>query len=48
MDEQDKEEKPLCGGGIFCLKLEDEEHSTQFVHLVPVKFSFLSSFSIKN
>jgi hypothetical protein len=30
----------ICGGGVYCLKLRDKEHSTQFIHLKPVKFSF--------
>jgi hypothetical protein len=34
--EQEKEEK-ICGGGVHCLKLNDKEHSTQFIHLNPVK-----------
>jgi hypothetical protein len=33
-------EKPICDGGVHCLKLEDKEHSTQFIHLNPVNFFF--------
>jgi hypothetical protein len=43
MNEQQKQkEKSICGGGVHCLKLNDKEHSTQFIHLNPVTFSFLS------
>jgi hypothetical protein len=37
-----EKEKPICSGGVHCLKLEDKEHSTQFIHLNPVNFSFFS------
>jgi hypothetical protein len=40
MNEQELQEKQLiCGGGQHCLKLQDKEHSTQFIHLKPVNFS---------
>jgi hypothetical protein len=42
MDKQHEKEKQICGGGVHCLKLKDKEHSTQFIHLNPVNFSFLS------
>jgi hypothetical protein len=32
----------ICSGGVYCLELKDKEHSTQFIHLNPVNFSFLS------
>jgi hypothetical protein len=35
-----EKEKSICGGGVHCLKLNDKEHSTQFIHLKPVNFSF--------
>jgi hypothetical protein len=42
-DKEQKKEKPICCcGGVHCLKLNDKEHSTQFVHLYPVNFSFHS------
>jgi hypothetical protein len=37
--EQEKE-KQICSGGVHCLRLKDKEHSTQFIHLNPVNFSF--------
>jgi hypothetical protein len=46
---QREKENPNCNGGVYCLKLKDKEHSTQFIHLNPVKFSFLSlSFSFSD
>jgi hypothetical protein len=41
-DKKQKKEKQICGVGVHCLKLEDKEHSTKFIHLNPVNFSFLS------
>jgi hypothetical protein len=41
-DKEDEKEFLICGGGVHCLKLNDKEHSTQFIHLKPVNFSFLS------
>jgi hypothetical protein len=38
-DQQEKE-KPICVGGVHCLKLKDKEHSTQFIHLNPVIIHF--------
>jgi hypothetical protein len=35
-----EENKPICCGGVHCLKLKDKKHSTQFIHLNPVNFSF--------
>jgi hypothetical protein len=35
-----EKEKSICCGGLHCLKLNDKEHSTQFIHLYPVNFSF--------
>jgi hypothetical protein len=35
---EEQKEKPICGGGVHCLKLADKEHSTQFIHLNPVNF----------
>jgi hypothetical protein len=45
MDEQQikqqvEKEKPICDGGVHCLKLEDKEHSNNFQHLNPVNSSF--------
>jgi hypothetical protein len=41
MNENDRiQEKQICSGGVHCLKLQDKEHSTQFIHLNPVNFSF--------
>jgi hypothetical protein len=41
-DKEQEKEKQICGGGVHCLKLNDKEHSTQFIHLNPVNFSFHS------
>jgi hypothetical protein len=42
MNKQENEKETLiCGGGVHCLKLEDKEHSIQYIHLNPVRFSFL-------
>jgi hypothetical protein len=41
-DKEQETEKPICVGGVYCLKLKDKEHSTQFIHLDPVNFSFFS------
>jgi hypothetical protein len=41
-DMEHERAKPICGGGVHCLKLNDKEHSTQFVHLKPVPSWFLS------
>jgi hypothetical protein len=41
-DKEQEKEKLICGGGVHCLKLEDKEHSTQFIYLKPVSFSFLT------
>jgi hypothetical protein len=41
-DKEQEKEKQICDGGVHCLKLNDKEHSTQFIHLKPVNFSFLS------
>jgi hypothetical protein len=38
--EKQQKEKLICGGGVHCLKLEEKEHSTQFIHLNPVSFEF--------
>jgi hypothetical protein len=38
--QREEKEKTICDGGVHCLKLEDKEHSTQFIHLNPVNFSF--------
>jgi hypothetical protein len=43
-EEQVEKEKQICSGGVHCLKLEDKEHSTQFIHLNPVNFEFLVIF----
>jgi hypothetical protein len=40
--QQQKKEKPICGGGVHSLKLEEKEHSIQFIHFNPVKSSFFS------
>jgi hypothetical protein len=39
-ESHESEKKPVFSEGVYCLKLEDKEHSTQFVHLNPVNFSF--------
>jgi hypothetical protein len=39
---KNQEIKLICGGGVHCLRLEDKEHSTQFIHLTPVNFPFLA------
>jgi hypothetical protein len=41
-DKEQETEKPLCNGGVHCLKLKDKKHSTQFIYLKPVNFSFFS------
>jgi hypothetical protein len=38
--EKQQKEKLICGGGVHCLKLEDKEHSIQFIHLKPVSSNF--------
>jgi hypothetical protein len=38
-DKEQEKQKPICCGGVYCLKLEDKEHSTQFIHLIPVNLS---------
>jgi hypothetical protein len=45
--QQEEKEKSICDGGVHFLKLEDKEHSTQFIHLIPVSFrSFDLLFSL--
>jgi hypothetical protein len=44
-DNKQEQNKQICGGGVYCLKLEDKEHSAQFIHLKPVNFSFSHSYS---
>jgi hypothetical protein len=41
--QKQEKEKPICCGGVHCLKLKDKEHSTQFIHLNPVNFLFSSN-----
>jgi hypothetical protein len=40
--QQEEKEKPICGGGLHCLELDDKEHSNKFVHLFPVSSSVYS------
>jgi hypothetical protein len=37
-------ELKICFGGAHCLKLEDKEHSTQFIHFKPVNISFFQCY----